>query len=293
LARTERRRLFALLAVVLAVLLAGSLAAPDASADVIPRGSKKIPARVVLRAGRFDDYCEHRMTVAKGDTFEGLAERAYGDRERAKEVAAANPQLDAAKLAIGAKVIVPPKLVPPADAKEALAFEFWGWCAISGNLPLQRVYPGEATGFTSQFFRLIAVPAVTSADFDQLVAAEQAKNPRATGVWGEEIVRKAPWKLEARGISIATLVDEFSLAVESTTPLDIVALDPNRTDPDQRFVVETGTPEYRDLTGRVFKSRFEVDGPELLLPLLLIALAGAGGLWRLRRRRISAQVAAP
>ena len=99
------------------------LATATASADILPDNDSRWLDRrfLVLRAERFDPYCEHRRKIGKGDTFESIATSAYGDAKRAKEVAAANPRLEAERLPVGEWVVLPPKKAPPRDATETLA----------------------------------------------------------------------------------------------------------------------------------------------------------------------------
>jgi len=230
-------------AIAAAVVLA--VVARNAKADVVTPGSRKVEAHVVLLADRFDEYCEHRVTIANGDTFEGIALREYGDRARAKEIADANPTLDATALPVGAKVLVPPKKTPPADAKETLAWEFFGWCSISGSLPFQRVYPGEETARTSGYFRLVAVPKERSAEFARFLKTQQGSIPDGNGGWYEKLFQQPSWILPAVGGRVEESINANSPAVEQIARLRIVTLDPTAKDLKHRFVVEALEPSFR------------------------------------------------
>ena len=63
-----------------------------------------------------------------------------------EDVAAANPAMEAMRLPIGAELLLPPKLAPPEDAKEMLAWAFFGRDGRWGKLRLRRVYPDEVLG---------------------------------------------------------------------------------------------------------------------------------------------------
>jgi len=260
------------------------LAVPSASADIVPAGSKFIRMRVVLHAGRFDDYCEHQREIAKGDTFEAIAKSAYGDAARAKDLAAANPKLDALRLPVGAKVVLPPKLPQPADAKETLAWAFWGYANLSGHFPLQRIYPGETYDPVSPYFELIACPADQVAEFEKLVEAAQQAKPKAGGLWAEAVLKQAPWAFKAKGLQLGKLVVANSPAAERKTTFRIRELVATSTAPG-RFVVEEESVEYRDLVGNVVHAGFDLLLSWRGIPLGLIVLVGAIGLRRMRRAR--------
>jgi phage tail protein X len=276
-----------LAATVFGLGLALTLTTTSATADVIEPGFKKIPSRFLLKAGRYDDYCEHRCSIEKGDTFEGIAQRVYGDRARAADVAAANPKLEATKLPVGAKLVLPPKLAPPADAKETLAWTFWGYVNTSGSLPLQRIYPGEPTEPTGSFFELFAVPAANAAELEKLLDAAKAKNPRASGLWPEQVLGSFPSAIQATGLVMQTVIGDRSGAIESTTAVRIVELKPNAA-AKGKFVVESDATEFRDRAGNVVKAGFDFLFSWRGIPLGLIALVGAVGLARMRRARAPA-----
>ena len=259
------------------------LAAPNASADIVPSGTRFIDFKMVLRAGSFDDYCEHRRTVAKGDTFEALAKSAYGDAARAKEIAAANPTLEADRLPVGAKVVLPPKLAPPKDAKETLAWTFWGHANLSGYFALQRVYPDEEFDPNSVYFSLLAVPSEKVAEFEKLLEAAQQKQPKAGGRWAEEVQKSAPWAIPVKGLHLSKSVNERSSAAVSVTTFRIAEL-ASGPNPPGRFVVKQESVEYRDRSGNVVKAGFDLLLSWRGIPLGLIALLGAIGLARMRRQ---------
>jgi phage tail protein X len=271
-----------LAAAILGFGVASILAIPSASADLLEPGWKKIPSRFLLHAGRFDDYCEHRRTIEQGDTLESIAEKAYGNRARVADLVAANPGLDAKRLEIGRKVVLPAKRKQPSDAKETLAWDFWGYTSISGFLPLQRVYPDDPTDPTGSFFELFAVPAERAPEVAALLEKLEASDPNAPGLRGERVVEQSPFAIGAHGVAMQTTVSETSTAAESTTVVRIVELTPASTKPG-RFVVESETPEFRDRYGLGVLVGFE----QLLswrgIPLAAVALIGAVGLFRMRR----------
>lgn len=278
----SRRRRFA--AAAAGVCAATLLAMPSASADLVERGWRKIQSRFLLHAGRFDDYCEHRRVIEKGDTLESMAAKAYGDRTRATEIAAANPDLDPSHLVVGRKIVLPAKSTQPSDAKETLAWTFWGYTSLSGYLPLQRVYPDDPTDPTGSFFHLFAVSAANAAEVARLLEDAKAKNPKAGGVWAEDVLSHSPFAVPAKGIVMQTSVRDVSAANESTTVVRIVELVAAAKQPG-RFQVESESVEFRDRGGKVVKAGFGDFFSVRGMPLVALALIGAIGLIRMRRRR--------
>jgi hypothetical protein len=261
-------------------------AIPTASADILPDNASKWLDRrfLVLRAERFDPYCEHRRKIEKGDSFESIAKSAYGDAKRSKEIAAANPKLEAERLPVDEWVVLPPKEAPPRDATETLAWEFWIFCNLSGYMPLQRVYPGETIEVEGRFPELVAVPAEHHDDFEKLVDKVRSSKPGPGCVMPKTILRSAPWAITAREFHVPTSVDRSTGAVECTASVRVVELVPT-TDVHGRFVVETKDTVYRDRLGNVVKAGFEFLFTWRGIPLGLIALIGAIGLQRMRRAR--------
>lgn len=285
-----RSRRFA--AAVFGMGVAVLLAAPRASADLLPdRNSKWLDRKfVVLRAGRFDPYCEHRREIPKGDTFESIAKSAYGDAKRAKEIAAANPTLEAERLPVGVKIVLPPKEAPPKDVSETLAWEFWIYGNISGYIPLQRVYPGESLRVESKFPVLVAVPAARHDDFAKLISEAKAKDPAFTARVGGEcpmpdtFVDQTPWVIKAKNFYVDASVLRSLPAVEGTSHIRVVDLVATTTTPG-RFVVDSSDVEYRDRAGNVVHAGFDLLLSWRGIPLGLIVLVGYLGLRRMRRAR--------
>jgi hypothetical protein len=266
--------------------VATQFAAPTASADILPdRDSRWLDRRfLVLRAERFDPWCEHRRKIEKGDTFESIAKSAYGDAQRSKEIAAANPKLEAERLPVGDWVVLPSKEAPPRDAIETLAWEFWIYCNLSGYMPLQRVYPGETIEIEGKYPELVAVPAEHHDDFEKLVDKVRSSKPGPGFVMPETALRSAPWAITAKGFHIPSSVDCFTGAVESASTVRVVEIVPT-TDQPGRFVVKEDSVEYRDRIGNVVKAGFDLLLSWRGIPLGLIALVGAIGLRRMRRTR--------
>ncbi len=266
------------------------LATATASADILPDNDSRWLDRrfLVLRAERFDPYCEHRRKIGKGDTFESIATSAYGDAKRAKEVAAANPRLEAERLPVGEWVVLPPKEAPPRDATETLAWEFWIYCNLSGYMELQRVYPDESLAIGGKYPRLVAVPTEHHDEFAKAVedakSAPPVKPGRRVYVNSEAIVRAAPWAIPAKDLHVGSSVSAFTGAVESTTTVRVVELVAT-TDKPGHFVVKEESVEYRDRIGNVVKAGFDLLFSWHSIPLELIALIGAIGLRRMRRAR--------
>jgi hypothetical protein len=276
-----RRRL---VAVIVGLCAASFLSIPEASADILPAGVKQVRLQVFFNADRFDDYCEHGHVVVKGDTYEALAKRFYGDRERAAELAAANSQFEATRLPIGAKLVIPPKKAVPADAKETLAWTFWGLSGRFNHQSVQRVDPGEIQGVAYEGLDLLAVPADKLAEFEKLVAAAREKEPTAVGRSLGQVLNETPWVLCAEGLRIDPYVQENSSAVERTITFRIVEL--TRNDASHgRFVVKMESVELKDRDGNVVKAGFDLLLTWRGIPFGLIALIGALGLARLRRQR--------
>jgi phage tail protein X len=283
-----RSRRFA--AAVFGMGVAVLLAAPRASGDLLPsRDSRWLDRKfVVLRAGRFDPWCEHRREIAKGDTLESIAKSAYGDAKRAKDIAAANPTLEAERLPVGAKIVLPAKEAPPRDSSETLAWEFWIYCHLSGYMPLQRVFPDESLEVEGKYPKLIAVPVARHDEFAKLIedakSAPPVKPGRPVYVNPEAILKAAPWALQAQHFDIDSSVTASTGAVESTTTVTVDAL-VSTADVPGHFIVETQDVVYRDRAGNVVKAGFDLLFSWRGIPLGLIALVGAIGLRRMRRAR--------
>jgi phage tail protein X len=269
-------------AALLGTVLALVVAAPTASADILEPGTKRVEVRLVLRADRFDDYCEHRHKIAKGDTFEAIARKAYGDAARSKEIAAANPTLEATRLPIGTDVILPPKLAPPKDAKETLAWTFWGHASRSDEFALQRLYPDETFGLGEIYSGLFAMPVDRNAEFEKLLADAKPKDSKSDGAWAHELMKRTPWALPVDGLRFERVVNENSPADVSVTSFRITELAAG-PDPSARFVVRVDSVEYRDRRGNVVKAGFDLLLSWRGFPLGLIALIGTMGIRRMRR----------
>src|SRR5688572_2525144 len=95
------------------LLVAGLLGLPTARADILVEGTKYIEPHAILLADRFDDYCEHRVTIRAGDTLEAIARAAYDNPARASEIAKANPGVVATSLKIGSTLLLPAQKTPP------------------------------------------------------------------------------------------------------------------------------------------------------------------------------------
>jgi hypothetical protein len=270
-------------ATLLAVGLATAVTSPKAAADIISMGIKVVNARLILRADRFDDYCEHRHTIAKGDTFEAIAKGMYGDAARAKDIAEANPTFDATRLPIGMQLLLPPKLAPPKDAKETLAWTFWGRSSRWDGRALQRVYPDETMESEPVANCLFAVPTDRLAEFEKLLDAARAKDPKFGDPWVEELMARLPWFIPANQFIGEPVVKDDSPATQSVTTYQIaeLAVGPDRS---RRFVVKRVSVEYRDREGNVVKAGFDLLLTWRGIPLGLIALLGVVGLQRMRRR---------
>lgn len=270
-------------ATLLAVGLATAVTSPEAAADVIDPGVKGVNARVILRADRFDDYCEHRHTIAKGDTFEAIAKGMYGDAARAQEIAEANPTFDATRLPVGMQLLLPPKLAPPKDAKETLAWTFWNRSIYVDDCATRRVYPDELLGPYELSGILVAVPADRVAEFEKFLEAAGSKDRKNGRPKFEDVVADIPWVVSSNVIVGEPFVRDESPAEESVTTYRIaeLAAGPN---PPGRFVVNRESVEYRDKRGRVVKAGFDLLFTWRGVPLGLIALLGAVGLARMRRR---------
>jgi hypothetical protein len=285
--RSRHRRWATGLLVTGAALLA---TAPPASADIIVEGIKRVAVRLLVRVGRFDDYCEHRRTIDAGDTFESIALRAYGDRARAAEIEAANPALVTTKLPVHGLLLLPPKLVPPVDAKETLAWSFWGYSHRYGCFPLQRVYPDELIDPESPLFDMIAVPAARAADFEKLIEDVKAKNAKADRNNGDEALARAPWAIHVKGLDLDGTAPDPSTAVERRITVRVTeavatSVGAGGATVPGRVTVERVANELVDGQGNVVKAGFDLLFSWHGIPLGLIAVFGAIGLARLRRTR--------
>ena len=282
--------------IAIAVLVASAFSLRSASADLVVDGTKSVATSAPLLAGRFDDYCEHRRTVVEGDTLQKFARDAYGDAARVGEIERANPGIVATKLAIGAKVLLPPKLAPPADAKEVLAWRFFAipWSGSEWETPESAdlsAVPGERFDLPCC---LVAVPAARAAEFLKILAPHRARSVQG-GVLKplkilesiEAALKKTPFALLAerlpKKIPRASR-DSRATACRMTFKIATLGADEQG---GQHFVVQEEARTFIDGQGKEVAAAF---GFAPSSPLLLIALIGAAGLYELRRRRRAARV---
>ena len=263
------------------LLVVGLLGLPTARADILVKGTKYIEPHAILLADRFDDYCEHRVTVRAGDTLEAIARSAYDDPARAGEIAKANPGVVATNLQIGSTLVLPARKTPPADAKEELAWQFFAWSRLSGTTQPERVFPGERFEAPGKVPVLVAFPAARAADFEQL------RKQRIQVLDRKSLAALAPWVHQCDGFGLLHTISDRSRAVESTTTFRIEELGRDaRGEPV--FRVKSDGTTYVDQSGKVVEA-----GMLGLLtdsPLVLIPLAGAAGLFVLFRRRRAARI---
>jgi hypothetical protein len=250
------------------------LAASPVRGDVLIEGTKSIQPRVIVQAGRFDDFTAHRFVVREGDTLGAIAKAAYGDPARAKDIQEANPGVVPEKLAVGSKLLLPPKLAPPADAKEQLVWRFYAYSPISGNPHPERVFPGERFDAPGKQSKLVAVPEPLAAEFERM--CEQAKADRRM----PDVDGKAPYALAAKDFHVDWSIDSDSDAVASTTTYEIVELRGGDA-ASALFRVKSVKTEYVDKVGKPVQAGLLAGAPALLL----IAGMGLAGLLHLRRRR--------
>ena len=202
---------------------------------------------------------------------------------RAKDIAEANPTFDATRLPIGMKILLPPKLAPPKDAKETLAWTFWSPSSCLDECTARRVYPDELLGSNDLCGSLFAVPADRVAEFEKLLEAANPKDRKNGRPRFEDFVARIPWAIPANVLVCEPFVKDDSPADESVTTFRIaeLAAGPN---PPGCFVVKRESVEYRDKRGHVVKAGFDLLLSWRGIPLGLIALLGAIGLARMRRR---------
>ena len=261
-----------------AVLAIATLAPSTASADIVFDDTKSIRGHALLLADRFDDYCDHRRTIAEGDTLEKIARAVYGDAAKVGAIERANPGVVATQLKIGSALILPAKLAPPADAKETLAWEFYVYSRYSPPLPPTRIYPGER--FDSPGLRegMVAVPAARGGEFRQLLATPAGRS-------ADGAKAAAPWAIDAIGFEVPSRIDDSSTATSCTRTFRISKLQVAGAIA-AAFELTIEKTEYFRPDGTPVKAGFG-DLTEAG-PLGLIALVGAIGLAMLKRRRPAA-----
>lgn len=153
------------------------VAAPDVAP--MPREStRRLPFEARFDFGARDGAILRQVAVAEGDTFASIAERRYGRRDAAAQLAALNPGVDGSKLAAGTMLWLPPQ--------GALAATTGAYAAFTTDLgnTLAPLVEGQPT--MGLMFGRLAVVLVPLAE---LAAVQQAD--------------KLPVDAAARGILVA------------------------------------------------------------------------------------------
>ncbi len=99
--------------------------APDLAP--MPREAKRrLPFEARFDFGARDGAIMRQVAVAEGDTFASIAERRYGRRDAAAQLAALNPGVDGSKLVTGTMLWLPPQgaLAAAAGAYAAFTTDF-------------------------------------------------------------------------------------------------------------------------------------------------------------------------
>lgn len=262
----------------LAWLLGALGANTDEVPDVATEGFRRIYAEVSIDCGPLAARVCDRILVQKGDTLSALAKHYLGAVERTKDIEAVNPGLKPEKLKEGELLWLPPK--GPLGEGEVPLVPFT--IGIEGCEPLG---PGFRVilGLRYGVFAVMFVPLPALAEF-QAARMRQEQSGKA------EDLRKVAAKLHAidvRAEGAVLGVREESKAVRATTKVII------QRGADDKLVSQPRI-EYTDKDGKpVDPAQLTTDGKKkrTAMLVLLLALAGAGGLW-LRRRANPRQVLA-
>ncbi|MBL8843279.1 MAG: LysM peptidoglycan-binding domain-containing protein [Planctomycetes bacterium] len=267
--------------------VAGS-AAPTASADLLAPGTKFIDASVVLRAGAFDDYVDHLWVVAEGDTLDAIARTHYGEPARVADLRRANPEVVPERLAIGQKLLLPPKRAAVAGSTEAIEWRFRVWSPRHRFADAVLTLPGEPFRSHKFGFFVFAYAADREADFAKLIAAIDAAPDRYETF--ESLTAPAAWLSVSERMNLRETIDHLSPVESILTTLELREFDPKASGAKRwRFVV--AATEQRDAKGQLVASGGSIGdaarggpGAARLVALLAISLAGALALLLLCRR---------
>lgn len=270
---TSRRVLSLLFS--LAVVMA---TARQAGADLMPkRNMKFLPGKVTLSAGKLDEFTEKRRTVRDGDTFAKIAQEMLGDEARKKDIAALNPGVDAEKPAVGTALLIPPKVVDPARATEATAFDIYHWSKFS-PVRFERVYPGETFAVGKPPMHIVLVPIARREDFKKLVG----ENPVKANL--DKVLPKTPWLYVSEHFNGNETVDAGSKAVGVLNELSIGDLSKNEGAAGTfKFVVDKRVRV--DAEGTVMKAGFMLFDLFERAPLVVISVVGLFAIAAIMRRR--------
>lgn len=263
-------------------------AAPTVTADILAPGTKFIEASVVLRAGAFDDCVDHLWVVAEGDTLDAIARTHYGEPARVADLRRANPAVVPERLAIGQKLLLPPKRAAVAGSTEAIEWRFRVWTPHHDFADAVRTLPGQPFRSHKFGFFVFAYAADHEADFAKLIAAIDTAPDRYETF--EALTAQAAWLSVSERIDLSGAMSEFSPVESTLTTLELREVDPKASGAKRwRFVV--AATEQRDAKGQLVDGSGSIDdaarggpGASRLVALLAISLAGALALLLLRRR---------
>jgi phage tail protein X len=242
-----------------------------AGCDILPAGQKPIAAAFILQAGRYADYCEHAAIVKKGDTIASIAKAHYGDENRTDAVLKANPGLVAEKLAIGARIKLPPKKPTPEKADENLSWAFYTYSSMTPVTMPKRIDIGESIPSPGRLPALVAVPTAMVEEFEKAVKEADGKIPPY------DFVVKTKGVYFVEDFHVDTLVPEASKAVLMTTTFEFLPKTAATKDSPAQYKVIVKDKTYADAKGeQVAESGFGY--------LPIVALLGAGLLVYLARR---------
>ncbi len=269
--------------------------APSASADLLSPGEKFIEAKAVLSAGKFADQCEHLWVVKAGDTLEAIARQHYGEAARVADLLRANPDVAPERLAIGQKLLLPPKTPAVASSTDAIEWRFRVWSPRHSFADAVRTLPGQSFRSHKFGFFVFAYAAEHEADFAKLAAAIDAARDRFEAF--EALTAQAAWLSVSERVSVRESIDHLSPVESTLTTLELREADPKAAGAKRwRFVV--AATERRDAKGQLVDGGGSIGdasrggpGAARLATLLAIALAGAFGLLLLHRRRGSLRAA--
>lgn len=271
------RRVFSLLFSLTIVMAT----ARQAGADLMPKKHMKfLPGKVMLSAGKLDDFVEKRRTVRDGDTFAKIAQEMLGDPARVKDIAALNPGVDAEKPAVGTALIIPPKVVDPARATEATAVDIYHWSKFS-PVRFERVYPGETFAVGKPPMHIVLVPIARRDEFKKLVG----DNPVKSNL--DKILPKTPWIYVSEFFNGNETVDAGSKAVGVMNELSIGDLSKkDSTAGSFKLVVDKRVRV--DAEGTVIKAGFALFDLFERAPFVVISIVGLFIVAALLRRRRAA-----
>lgn len=266
----------------LVTLFATLAVAATTRADVIPEGYKSVSNEQVLAfVNSVRDRVETSYVIREGDTLSAIAKRELGEAKRFEEILALNPGLEAAKLKIGQRIVLPPKVVNP---DKPFPYVFLAWTGGTPGPEPQIVRPGDPIPRARYGLEILAITP------EQLAKLRSEKDP----------TRFDPEKIRSLEPKISTGRMYATRNVPDSDPTTHVKIEDTIHGVQDGKVLLVQKNTFLNSKGNVVRVLVDVNDPSLedakkdeednsFLPLIPIVFTGGLGLiWLATRRRRTA-----